>query len=306
MQSRIACLITAGLIFLSIMGCGYPGDLDENFNFKKADSLNQIRISLGRVPAETVIKLLKNNAPLIKIIENKLEVNMQIKFAQEYSQIIENMEKEKYSAALLGPLAVVRYENSVETPLYTPLVRPIRYGADHYSGIIFTNNKNNIDSLSDLKGKSIAFVDRASASGYLFPRATLIDAGLSLRKDFENINFLGRHNLVVRAVYKGKFAAGATFKDARPGVLPEDVKADEVLPILAETKKIPTSPIMIHDKFKHKYPKLTKKLQNLLTSLHNTKQGRKALNKINVDRYIKAESEDYKEVRKVFQTLQKR
>lgn len=308
MHRRLISLFTIALVLLGVLSCGYPGDIGEEFKFESDQSKqDKIVFTQGRVPSQTVIKLLQNNAPLIEVIEDKLNVDMEVKFAKDYSHIIENMKAEKYSAALLGPLAAIRYEDAVDTIAYTPLVRPLRYGGkDHYSGIIFTRKENGIDSLEDLKGKTMAFVDRDSASGYLFPRARLMEAGINSETDLQETKFLGRHNLVVQAVHKGTIDAGATFKGARPGALPDGVKADEALPVLAETREIPTSPIMIHKGFKKKHPELVKKLQKLLVNLYTHHQGLQALNKIDVDRYIKAKYSDYDEVRKVFETLESR
>jgi phosphate/phosphite/phosphonate ABC transporter binding protein len=216
------------------------------------------------------------------------------------------MEGNEYNFALLGPYA---YVLAKERSDYEAIVRRKRYGRDWYKGIIFTHEDKNVSSLEDLRGKSFAFVDPSSASGYLFPKARMIDAGVAensanFERTFSSMSFLGRHDRVVRAVYRGEFAAGATYKDARvQSGLPEDANPEETLPIIAETRRIPTAPIVVSEQFQRNNPELTRQLTQLLTNLHTTSQGQDVLEALGIDRYIRSEEGDYRAVEKVRETL---
>src|SRR5207237_424278 len=84
---------------------------------------------------------------------------------------------------------------------------------------IFVTADPNIKTIADLRGKKFAFVDPASASGYLYPVAALKNAGLvegsppNLEAFFGsgNVVFAGGHDKVATAVYNGQVAAGAMF-----------------------------------------------------------------------------------------------
>jgi len=142
----------------------------------------------------------------------------------------------------------------------------------------------------------------------LFPKATFIENGIDPRSEnFRTISFLGRHDRVVRAVYRGEYTAGATYKDARQSAnLPGDVDPDQVLPILAETRKIPTSPIAVSKNFRENNPKLVEQIIHTLIHLEDIEGGAKTLERLGIDRYIRSQKGDYGIVEKVQDTIQEK
>lgn len=280
--------------------------LDSSFEFQDSREESKRTITFGRVPSETVISLLQDNDPLIQYLESQLNVDIQFVFAPSYDDIIEGMSRGEYDFVLLGPYAYVLAQEHSD---YQALVRRKRFGQDWYKGIIFSRDDEDIDSLSDLRGRSFAFVDPSSASGYLFPTSLMIEEGVidgpdRVSESFQSMSFLGRHDRVVRAVYRGEFTAGAAFKDARTqSGLPEDANPKEELPIVAETRRIPTSPIAVRESFRRDNPQLTNRLTELLTTLHETEKGQAVLESLGLDRYIRSEEGDYRDVEEVREIL---
>ena len=50
-----------------------------------------------------------------------------------------------------------------------------------------------IKDFQDIKGKTVAFVDPSSTSGYLFPGAHLINEGIDIEKDIQYV-YSGGHD----------------------------------------------------------------------------------------------------------------
>lgn len=86
-----------------------------------------------------------------------------------------------------------------------------RDNSDHYRSVIFTRRETGIQRPEDLRGKHVAWVDRASAAGYVVPCIWLRDHGLPPEELFGQQSFLGDHGSVARAVLKRDADAGATF-----------------------------------------------------------------------------------------------
>jgi len=92
-----------------------------------------------------------------------------------------------------------------------PLVTSLRGGAAEYCSVLFVRADSDLYTLGDLRGSTVAWVDRCSAAGYLLPRMHLIAEGLRLESLFAHEHFLGTHDAVVRAVFDGSADIGATF-----------------------------------------------------------------------------------------------
>lgn len=301
------CLILA--MTLTVLGCSQGEDYGENFTIPSEDK-NQTRftIKFGRVPSVTVTELLKQNAPLIRRLKDELNVNVTYRFADNYRGIIEGMRQNEYDIAWLGPYSYVLSGCYSDTSAaYRPLVRPVRRDREgnlsaEYRSIIFTNRNSDIETLSDLKGRSFAFVDRRSTSGFLFPMAKMMDAGLDPETDLE-YEFLNRHDRVVQAVDNGDYPAGATYDDARMEEFQSRTRAERRLPVIERTKPIPSSPIAVSRQFEQNHPDVVERFVEIMTSLYKTESGKKILRSLKIARYQKAAYEDYKVVRDILQNL---
>ena len=61
-----------------------------------------------------------------------------------------------------------------------PLLLTERGGVSRYHSVFFARKDSGIDSLADLKGRSIAFQSTASTSSYIVPASTLVEHGLHM------------------------------------------------------------------------------------------------------------------------------
>jgi len=84
-------------------------------------------------------------------------------------------------------------------------LRSMRYGQSVYYGQIICRAGSGIKSIKDLQGKSIAYTDELSTSGYLYPKQILDKNNIKHAK----VVFAKKHDEVVRMVYEGKVDAGA-------------------------------------------------------------------------------------------------
>lgn len=131
-----------------------------------------------------------------------------------------------------------------------------RGGETHYRGQIITHVESGIQHLEDLQGKRFAFVDAASTSGYILPKALLEQRGIRLGETL----FAGRHDNVVTMVYQRQVDAGATYYsppdqqtgeilDARARVRAQFPDVFEKVRIVALTDEIPNDPIVFRRGF---------------------------------------------------------
>lgn len=87
----------------------------------------------------------------------------------------------------------------------------VRQGVAHYHGVVFVRRDAAIQVPGDLRGRTMAWVAKSSAAGYIFPRVALAAHGLHPDGLFAEERFLDTHGAVVLAVVDGQSDAGATF-----------------------------------------------------------------------------------------------
>ncbi len=85
-----------------------------------------------------------------------------------------------------------------------------------FGGVIFTRaDRREINSLEDIRGKSLMAVDKTSLGGFQMAWKELEDIGINPYRDTAALRFGGTHDAVVRAVQRGDVAVGTV----RTGIL---------------------------------------------------------------------------------------
>jgi phosphonate transport system substrate-binding protein len=142
--------------------------------------------------------------------------------SKTYDDVIDKIRTEMADIGYVGPFAYVDAQDNIGVNL---ICRTLSEESDEfYHSMIVTRKDSGTHKLEELKGKSIAFTDPKSTSGYLFPMAQLKKTGLSL-SDFSAVKFLKRHANSLLAVYQGHVDAGATSITAVDKI---DINMDEI------------------------------------------------------------------------------
>lgn len=84
-------------------------------------------------------------------------------------------------------------------------------GTTGYFAVLVVRSDSPYKTLEDLKGKSVAFADPTSTSGYVMPMVNMIKAGIDPNKFFGRTAFSGGHEQSVLAVLKGTYDAAFTW-----------------------------------------------------------------------------------------------
>ena len=84
-------------------------------------------------------------------------------------------------------------------------------GATGYFSVMYTLASSDITSMEDMEGRTLAFADPNSTSGYLVPRAEMTRAGIDIDSYFAETGFGGGHEQAVVAVLNGQYDAGVTW-----------------------------------------------------------------------------------------------
>ena len=139
----------------------------------------------------------------------KAELGMEVEEIQatDYNAIIEALRTGKADLAYMGPLAIALGNERAG-------VEPIAMKADFgdksqaiYHSLLVTNSANeDINSITDIKGRTIAFVDPDSTSGNLIPTAEIINAFPQENLTSEMLHTNGE--FFEAASYSGKHQAG--------------------------------------------------------------------------------------------------
>lgn len=122
-------------------------------------------------------------------------------------------------------------------------------GPGLYQSAVVTAADSGLRSIEDLRARAgeidFAFVDPASTSGHLIPRAFLEAQGIDPESDFKQLIFTMSHLNSVMTIRSGKVQAGAISLSTVNRMIEQNRLDPNALRILWTSDPIPTGPVMV-------------------------------------------------------------
>lgn len=208
--------------------------------------------------------------PLTSYLSDAIGQKVVLYVAKNYGDLRTQMEAGEVDIGSVSPFA---YVDAVRGGKIRIIAQSVIDGSATYRGIIVARKDSGLKSIADLQGKRFAFVDPKSASGYVYPRAMLIEKGINPDSFFKETIFAGDHKKVIAAVLDGQVDAGATY-DTALGIAKASGMPSDNLVIIARTDPIPHDAIVVRIGLDEA---LAKKIQTALVDLDKTEAGRRVI-----------------------------
>ena len=184
----------------------------------------------------------KNDAtykPLADYLAKKLGRAVKLRTVDTWEGLAKSLASSETDLALMGPWGYVLANNqagaeAVATILYQ--------GKPEYFAIMVTSPNSGINRIEDLKGKTFAFGDKGSTSGYLIPFYEFHKRGLDVDTYFSKVIYT-KHQAIEIQVTRGELDAGADYNRNR------DAMIEQGLIKAADSKIIWTSAPLPNDAF---------------------------------------------------------
>src|SRR5213594_3737526 len=154
---------------------------------------------------------------------------VRVTVASDYAAVIEALRNRTADLAFVHPVGYVLANREAKA---TIVARNLWHGKGSFTSRLFVRRDSGLTRLEDLRGKTIAFVDPASSSGYIYPMVLLIQRGLVQKGDpktfFREVVFSGAHDASMRALLNGHVDAIASFDLAREQYLRDPAERERV------------------------------------------------------------------------------
>lgn len=196
-------------------------------------------IVFGACPFTTPQFIRETWVPILENVAKKIGLRARMVIVSDYDALGRAVFDGIVDIGWFSPFA---YVSARQMGKLVPLVTPIVNNSASYKGYIITSKEKGYTGLNALEGKKFAFVDRQSASGYVYPRALLAKSGKNPETFFGETVFLGSHNRVIDGVLEGMVDGGATYSEAIDAARGKGYPVEQLV-ILAQTESIPKDAI---------------------------------------------------------------
>lgn len=169
----------------------------------------------------------KNDAtyrPLADYLATALGRSVKLRTVDTWEGLAKSLASGETDMALMGPWGYVLANHQAGAEAIATI---LYQGKPEYFAIMVTNPKSGIKSIDDLKGKTFAFGDKGSTSGYLIPNHEFQKRGIDPEKYFSKVIHT-KHQAVETQVTRGELDAGADYNRNRDAMIAEGlIKASD-------------------------------------------------------------------------------
>lgn len=205
MKKSIACVLLSAMVAFGSFAAGCGGN---------SQQAGKKTFTIAYAPNESTTDSTDARSTLAKDLGKVINMDVKEIQASDYTAIIEALRTGKADMAYMGALAVAMgAERAGVTPIVMKAPNGDKAQAVYHSVFVTRKDNNEINSIKDFKGKTIAFVDPDSTSGNLVPTSEIMKAfpDLHLTNEkihtngefFEAVSFSGKHQAGLQAVIKG-------------------------------------------------------------------------------------------------------
>ena len=219
---------------------------------------------------------------------------IRVTVASDYAAVIEALRNRSADLAFVHPVGYVLANREAKARI---IAKDRWHGNTSYTSRIYVRRDSGIKTLEELKGKTIAFVDPASSSGYVYPMLMLIQRGLVQNRDpktfFREVVFAGSHDAGLLALLNGHVDALGSFDQAREQYL-KDPAERERLTWVAESAAIPEGGICGRDGLD---PAVVERVRAALLQMRGPAYAELLKRLYDIDGFEPAEDREYDVVR---------
>jgi phosphonate transport system substrate-binding protein len=175
-----------------------------------------VQFRIGLIGGENTQDRLARYEQFQQLLSEHLRIPVKLFPAADYAGVMQGIAAGQLEAAEFGPSGFAGAW--LDCKCIEPVVVPQENdGSTYYYSVMVVRADSGIKSIADMKGRSLAWADPNSTSGYLIPSATLKTKGIDLADGayFSKTGFSGGHEQGVVAVLNKQYDAAVTWTSAQ-------------------------------------------------------------------------------------------
>jgi len=203
-------------------------------------------VTFGLLSTENAAEITRRWAPILAQLEKDLGVKVKAVTATDYRGTIEALKFKKAELGHLGPKSYVEASNNNYANVEPIAQLQLANGSLGYRSCLIVHADSDIFSPEDMAGKTFAFNDPNSTSGYLVPSAFfMMELGVDPKKHFSKVTFSGSHEASILAVSAKKVEIASTNLPDLQQLTRENKVPRGALRVIWVSKLIPNDPIVV-------------------------------------------------------------
>jgi phosphonate transport system substrate-binding protein len=271
MNTFVRCVVVFFLLLLPLRGYG------------------QEELLIGLTPEENIFKQMDRYRPLASYLSTNLGMKVRLTILSRYGDVIDKFTSRKMDGAFFEAFtAVLAMEKLSLEPIATQVNLD---GTSTTQGYIFVRQDSGIKTVKDMEGKRMAFVDRATVTGYLFAISFLKDKGIkNIEKYFKEYYFTGSHDSAIYSVLDNRADVGIADSEVYRRMVEKDPSIKSELSIISQSPAFPGTTLCLR---KDLPEKIKAKIMRVLLDMNKDPESKEVLRNLGVAKFRGVSKDDF-------------
>lgn len=191
----------------------------------------------------------KNDAtyrPLAQHLSARLGRPVELRTVDSWEGLAKSLANGETDIALMGPWGYVLANHFADTQVVSTI---LYQGKPEYFAIIITHPDSGLETIEDLlgtagRGRTFAFGDKGSTSGYLIPLHFFMQRGIDPARHFSRVLHT-RHQAIQTQVTAGQIDAGADFNRNRSTMIDQGLIRAERSKVIWQSDPLPNDAVAV-------------------------------------------------------------
>lgn len=184
--------------------------------------------------------------PLAQHLSQRLGRPVELRTVDSWEGLAKSLANGETDIALMGPWGYVLANHFANAQVVSTI---LYQGKPEYFAMIVTHPDSGLNSIQDLigpkgKGRSFAFGDKGSTSGYLIPRHFFMQQGIDPEKHFGRVVYT-KHQAIQTQVTAGQIDAGADYNRNRTAMISQGLIRADRSKIIWESAPLPNDAVAV-------------------------------------------------------------
>ena len=248
------------------------------------------RLRLGIAGLMSPAATFERYRDLIEYLEAQLDLEIDSWQRKTYQEINELLSHGRLDAAFLGAGGYARAGPQACSILAVPEIG----GRVSFQAYIVVRRESPVRSFAGLRGRSFAFTDPLSASGWLYPVWKLVQMKSNPDEFFSRVVYTYGHDRSLKAVAQGLVDAASVSSlvfDLEAGRNPAQAAR---LRIIDRSPRMANPPVAVRRDLGEE---VRLSLASALLGMHRNPEGRRILREMRIDRFREAAPEQYEPIK---------
>ena len=188
----------------------------------------------------------KNDAtykPFAAYLATQLKRPVELRTVDTWEGLAKSLATGETDLALMGPWGYVLANHAAGAQVVSTILYD---GKPEYFAIMVTHPGSGITKPSDIKGRTFAFGDKGSTSGYLIPLYYFMKQGVDPEKAFGKVLYT-KHQAIEMEVAAGQLDAGADYNRNRNAMIEQGLLKPERSVIIWQSDPLPNDAFAVSE-----------------------------------------------------------